>query len=293
MPAPEPMGRAGGSKDRLSTGASPNLVQPRIHQSGLGEQRAETGELVIPRTLCGGSHAAFRGGGKVRPSLERHGGKGTLKIGVGRERRAQPGPSQPAAFPAGRVGSIKSRQPFACFLFPVQCLAAGPLSPRGSGSGHLPGCAVMLLAGGSVAPWVPWEPIPGRESILGSGMWDTGVPKPLFFPGFQLKVDRGSGAESQWDLGGSPSSRFAGILQGNFTPAANGDVSMGMWSQTLRFPRSLIALSGHLVAWASSQGDRDMYVPGCSMSQLLMRSQGRGWQGTEHPQSAPLPDPAP
>lgn len=85
----------------------------------------------------------------------------------------------------------------------------------------------------------------------------------------------GSRAQSRRDLGGSPSGRFADILQGNFTPAANGDALTGMQSQPLRFPCSWLALSSPTTAGASSQGDWDanLYVHGPSSSQLLVRSQ--------------------
>ena len=95
VPALEPVGRASRSKDQLSIGASPNLVQPRIQQSGLGEQTAETLGLVVPGTCHGRNRAALQGGGKVELSLKIHRGKGTLKIGVERKRRPQPGCSQP------------------------------------------------------------------------------------------------------------------------------------------------------------------------------------------------------
>lgn len=179
-----------------------------------------------------------------------------------------------AAFPVGRVGSIKSCQPFARFLLPVQCLAAGPLPPCGSGSGHLPGCAVMLLTGVPAAAWVPWDPIPAAVKAfwdLAHGAW--GCPNP-FLPRLQLRGAHRSHAQHQQDLRGSPSDRFTGLLEGNFTPAANGHVLTGMQSQTLCFLCSQIALSSRPMAWASSQGDWDtnLHVHGRSGSQLLVRS---------------------
>jgi len=127
------------------------------------------------------------------------------------------------------MGSIKSHQPFACLLCPVQCLAAGPLAPRGSGSGHLPGCAAMLLAGGLAASRVPREPVPAA----GRACWDQyvgrGDAQTPFLPGFQRMGAHGSRAQSQQDLGGSPSGRLTGISQGNFMPVANGDVLMRMF----------------------------------------------------------------
>ena len=188
---------------------------------------------------------------------------------------------------------MRSCLTFACFLLPAQCLAAGPLPS--CGPGHLPGCAVMLLTGEPAASWVPWEPVPAAMKAF----WDLahgarGCPNP-FVPRLQLTGAQRSHAQSQQDLRGSPSSRFADILQGNFKPVANEDVLMGMQSQMLCFLCSWIVLSSGPVASASSQEgwDTDLYVYSCSGSQPPCAEPGRGWGGTEHPQPAPLLDPTP